>query len=128
MAYAWQIPEEDFVKLNIHFIEAEEPSSSGNLHGMGSILGNSNGDKLWGKMGPVRGMTDLLAILWGAQTSILAALSLKYHKIHIKTDNREAYDTIWVQEFIILPPDLEEAFSQFNTLFANQFQEDITIW
>lgn len=36
------------------------------------------------------------------------------------------YDTFRVQDFIILQPDLEEAFSQFNTLFSNNFIKDVT--
>lgn len=127
MAHVWKNPENGFVKLNVHFTELEEPNHLGNSNGLGIILRNEQGSKLWGALGPVRGMSELSAIIWGAQAGVLAALSMNMHKIQIETDNREAYDTIRVQEFIILPPDLEEAFSQFNTLFANQFQENLTV-
>lgn len=87
------------------------------------LFSNASGKKLWGELGPFRGMSELHALLWGTQVGLLAVLSLDFHKALVETDNREAYDTIRVQEFIILPPDLEEAFSHFNTLFANQFQK-----
>lgn len=104
----------------------EDPFPNGNRNSLGIILRDVNGDNLWAAMGPARGMTKLYAILWGAQADILAALSLGFHKAHIETDNWEAYDTIRVQEFIILPPDLEQAFSQFDTLYTNQFHENLT--
>lgn len=63
------------------------------------------------------------ALVWGIQAGILAALSLGFHKTHIETDNKEVFDTMRVQEYIFLPPDLEEAFFQFNALFANRYKE-----
>lgn len=66
------------------------------------------------------------AIVWGTQAGLLVALSMGFQKAMVETDNREAYDTLHIQEFIFLPPDLEDAFGQFNTLFNNQFQENIT--
>lgn len=109
-------------KINLHFVESEDPLLNGNQNGLGIIVRNSLGIKIWGALGPVRGMTEIPALIWGAQTGILAALSLGFRKTHIETDNRHTYDTLRVQEFIILPPDHEEAFIQFNTLFANQAQ------
>lgn len=87
---------------------------------------NSSGVKICGALGPVRGMSEIPTLIWGAHAGILTALSLGFRKTHIEMDNREAYDTIRVQEFIILPPDLEDAFGHFNTLFANQFNEGKT--
>lgn len=109
-----------------HIIQGEEPHLNGNLNGLGIIVRNSAGEKIWGALGPVRGMTEIPALMWATQSGILSALALGFHKTHIETDNREVYDTVRVQEFIILPPDLDEIFDQLNTLFANVYLEDVT--
>lgn len=126
MALAWQIPDTRFVKINVHYIQANEVLQNGNSNGLGVIVRNERGEKLWGALGPARGMTAVPALVWGVQSGILAALSMGFCQTHIETDNREVYDTIRVQEFIILPPDEEEAFSQFNTLFTNHYAEGET--
>lgn len=94
MAYAWQIPEENFAKINIHYLDAVEPLPNGNLNGLGIIVRNDSGVKLWGAVGLVRGMDNVPALIWGTHAGILAALSLGFHKTHIETENREVYDTI----------------------------------
>lgn len=124
---AWENLGEGHAKINIHFVEFAEPLQNGNLNSLGIIVRNVAGVKLWGAACPVKGMTELPALIWGVQSGILASMSLGFHKTHIELDNREAYDTIRVQEFIHLPPDLEETFGQFNTLFSNQFVEDMTV-
>lgn len=126
MELVWENPEEGFAKINIHFVEATAPLLNGNLNGLGVVVCNVAGAKLWGVTGPVRGMIELPPITWGARAGTLDALSLGFHRSHIDLDNKEAYDTLRVQEFIFLPPDLEDAFGQFNTLFSNHFIEDIT--
>lgn len=71
-------------------------------------------------------MTKMPSLIRGAQAGILATLSLGFRKTHIEVEYREIYDTVRAQEFNILPRDLEEDFSSFNTLFVNKFQEGET--
>lgn len=110
MAYSWKIPVEGCTKINLHYVEPEDPLPNDNHNGLGIIVRNNMGVKLWGALDPVRDMTEIPALIWGAQAGIMVALYLGYWKTHIETDNREIYDTIRMQEFIILPPDHEEAF------------------
>lgn len=126
MAFAWKIPDEEYAKINLHYLERVDPLPNGNHNGLGIIVRNSSGVKIWGALGPFRDMTEIPTLIWGFQSCILAALSLGFRKMHIEMDNKEAYDTVRIQEFIILPPDQEDAFAQFNTLFANQFKDGET--
>lgn len=73
------------------------------------ILRNEAGEKLWGAIGPVKGVTESPALIWGIQAGILATFSLDFHRTHIETDNKEVYDTVRLQEVIILPLDLERS-------------------
>lgn len=61
MAFAWQNPEEEFVKINMHYVQANEPLLNGNINGPGVIVRNEKGEKLWGALGPVKGMTEIPA-------------------------------------------------------------------
>ncbi|KAL1824200.1 hypothetical protein ACET3Z_010978 [Daucus carota] len=64
---SWVPPEEDFVKINVHFNSAEVPNLIGNLNGVGSIVRDGSGSKLWGGAGPMPGMTEVQAIIWAFQ-------------------------------------------------------------
>lgn len=44
--------------------------------------------------------------------------------MHVETVNKKLYDTVRVQEFIFLPPELVETFNQLNTFYANHVESD----
>lgn len=56
--------------INVHFVFVEEPLPNGYSNGMGVIIRDSNGIKLWDAMGPMHGMTEVQAVLWDAHAGI----------------------------------------------------------
>ncbi|KAK1364733.1 hypothetical protein POM88_040294 [Heracleum sosnowskyi] len=92
MEYTWKTPDEGFVKINVHFVEPDLPLSNDNLNGLGVIVRDETGAKLWSAMGPVNGLNEHQAIIWGVQAGVIRALNLGFDRTHIETDNREAYE------------------------------------
>lgn len=51
-----------------------------------------------------------------------------FNRVHIETTNEEVHQSIQIQEFIFLPPELVEVFKQFNTFYTSNFaEEDMTV-
>lgn len=109
MEYAWLAPEPGLLKVNVHWVTAEDHIPLGNQNGVGVIVRNSEGAKKWGAMGPLNGMNELQACLWAAQVGIIQAWQRGFHAIQVEVVNRELYDAIRFQEYVFPPPDLEEA-------------------
>ncbi|KAK1399512.1 hypothetical protein POM88_009375 [Heracleum sosnowskyi] len=127
MECTWKTPDEGFAKINVHFVEPDHPLPIGNLNGLRVIVRDVEGAKLWSAMGPINGLNEHQAIIWGVQARVIQALNLGFDRTHIETDNREAYDIIRYQEQVVIPQNLEDSMSQFNTFFYNHFKEDMTI-
>lgn len=126
MEYTWLIPEPGSAKISIHLAETDAPLPNGNINGLGIIVRDHMGNKIWGALGPVPGMTEHQALVWGAQAGIIHSVARGFPRVHIDTINREIYDFFRLQEVIILPPDLDEAFRHLNFFYANHFDEEIS--
>lgn len=126
MEVTWLTLDEGYLKLNVHCIQTEEPSAIGNINGVGVILRDSMGTKIWAALGPLQDMDEMQATLWAANAGIIQACKRDFHAIHMETVNREVYDAIRFQEFAFPPPNMEEALQQFNTMFNNHFIEEAT--
>lgn len=59
----WNPPDEWFVKVNVHFVSVDNPLDNGNRNGVGVIIRDSDGIKLWGAMGPIHGRAEVQALL-----------------------------------------------------------------
>lgn len=70
MEYTWLIPDPYFLKLNVHYIQAAEPNHRGNPNGVGAILRDTMGTKIWGALGPMADIDELQAILWAAHAGM----------------------------------------------------------
>lgn len=123
---SWFPPEEDFVKINVHFNSAEVPNLIGNFNGVGAIVRDGSGSKLWGGAGPMPGMTEVQAIIWAFQVATVECLKLKKHKLHFETDVHEVFLVIRFQDEIVLADEVREAMLMFNSIYTNNFQEDET--
>lgn len=126
MEYTWITPDEGFLKINVHCIQVEEETILGNNNEVGVILHNSQGSVLWATLGPIRGMDEMQATLWAGQAAVIEAWHRGFHAIHLETVNREFFDALNLQEVTFLPPNLNDAIRQFNTMFANNFIENAT--
>lgn len=98
----------------------------GNINGAGAILRDSSGAMLWAALGPLHDMDDMQVIMWATQAGIIEAWKKGFHAIHVETSNKEVYNAIRLQDVAFPPPNLEEPIRHFNTMFSNNFIEDIT--
>lgn len=104
----WAPPEEWYVKVNVHFAPVDNALANGNTNGVGVIIRDSDGIKLWGAMGPMPGRTEVQALLWGVQSALVHCNNMGRHRVHIESTNRGVYDTIRRQEEQIVADDLQE--------------------
>lgn len=65
MKNTWGVPDEGFVTVNVHFVSSAVPLPIGNVNGVGTIIRDANGNKLWGGMGPMNDQTEVQALTWG---------------------------------------------------------------
>lgn len=86
-----------------------------NQNGLGVIVWDNLGGKIWASLGPFVGMPEQQALMWGIQLEMMHAVERVHHRVHTETVNRNLYDNMRLQEFIFLQDDLVEAFKQFNT-------------
>ncbi|WOH09190.1 hypothetical protein DCAR_0728645 [Daucus carota subsp. sativus] len=66
------------------------------------------------------------AILLGIQAACIYCQKKKWELTHIETSNIEVYETIRLQEHIVLNADQLEAYGLFNTVQANHYKPGIT--
>ena len=126
MENIWNSPAINFVKISVHCVILELPLPNGNSVAVGIIIRNNRGKKLWGAMGPLHGMTEAEAIIWGMHAGAVQALKLGEQKVHFDIDNEDVYDVIRFQDEIVVVDELVEPLSQFNTLHNNHFNNGLT--
>ncbi|KAL1824794.1 hypothetical protein ACET3Z_011572 [Daucus carota] len=124
----WEVPDENFVKINVHCVIAEQqaPNGVGNLKAVGVIIRDSKGEDLWKALGILPGLTEEQAIMTGLQAACDHAITKEWDLTHIETVSQRVYDTIGQQDMIMLNDDQLEVYRNFNTIFANNFKEGIT--
>lgn len=102
MENQWLPPEVSFLKINVHFVSSEVALPNGNRNGVGVIIRDNMGVKVWGAMGPMQGLNESQAILWAIQASLIQTLKMGKHKTHVEMVSRDVFDTVRLQENIII--------------------------
>ncbi|KAL1808091.1 hypothetical protein ACET3Z_025081 [Daucus carota] len=123
MEFTWEVPDKGFYKINVHVESLFDPILNRNVMSVGVIIRDEWGVKLWGALGVVNALNEEQALMAGIQAACIRALKMKLRCIHIETTSQNVYDTLSVQESIILPDELAEAYELFNTVHANNFVE-----
>lgn len=59
--------------MNVHCIQVEQPSLLGNISGVGVILRDLNGTKVWAALGPLHDMDDMQASIWVTHAETIEA-------------------------------------------------------
>ncbi|WOG92781.1 hypothetical protein DCAR_0312057 [Daucus carota subsp. sativus] len=119
MDLTWELPDENFIKINVFCIISEVPLPNGNTLGVGVIARNDGGENLWNAMGTMANLSEEQALLSGIQSACIEAKKKDWKLLHIETSNRDVFDTIIAQHHIILREDQREAYALFNTVHAN---------
>ena len=122
MEFIWEVPDEGYVKINIHCVLLEVPMPNGNRIGIAAIIRNDKGEMLWGCLGTLPGSSEEQAILSALQSACIHAHKKEWDLVHIETDNHRVYDTLRNQHHILLDEDQVEIYKLFNTLHANTFR------
>lgn len=91
MDFVWLAPKFPFVKISVHCISSVEPLPNGNTNGVGVIISDHEGSMLWRAMGPMPGLSNLQALLWGVHAGMVEAMRLGKEKTLIEIDNRDIY-------------------------------------
>ncbi|WOG96850.1 hypothetical protein DCAR_0416188 [Daucus carota subsp. sativus] len=126
MEYFWEVADKDYIKINVHCVVSEVPLPNGNTLAVAAIIRDDNGDMLWGVLGVLPGLNEEQAILAAVQAACIHANEKELHKIHIETDNERVYDTLRLQEQILLEEEQLDAYRAFNTLHANNYKVGTT--
>lgn len=122
----WEIPREGFFKINVHYVAAPHPLANGNINGVGVIVRNRAGDDIWKATGPMNTLNEEQALMAGIQSACIEAQKRTWDHTHIETTNFQIYETVRAQEHFILEDHQLEAYSLFNTVYANHFEEGST--
>lgn len=123
----WEVPEEECYKINVFYVSSPVPLPNGNTNGVGAIARDSSGSDVWGAMGPTPTLNEEQALMVGIQAACVEAEKKKWGHIQIETSNPDIYDTIRMQEHLVLRDDQLEVYSLFNTVHANHFITNKTI-
>lgn len=122
----WEVPLVGFVKINVHCVVVENPMPNGNRNGVGVIIRDPTGERLWAALGSLSHLTDEQAIVTALHAACEHAISKGWDATHIETTSPRVYDTISLQEHIFLDQDQLEVYRKLNTLLANNFKEGLT--
>ena len=95
---------------------------NGNTVGVASIIRNDKGGMLWGALGTLTNSNEEQAILTALQAVCIHAVRNEWNLVHLETVNRCVYDTLHLQEEIMLDEDQLEVYSLFNTWHANSYK------
>ncbi|WOG95977.1 hypothetical protein DCAR_0415307 [Daucus carota subsp. sativus] len=123
MEFIWEIPDKGYYKINVHVEIVHDPLNNTTRMSVAAIIRDDKGVKVWGSMGPVSGLTEEQALMAGIQAACIEALKKDWNLIHIETSNLNVFDTLSVQEHIVLREDQVEAYGLFNTVHGNNFRE-----
>ncbi|KAL1803898.1 hypothetical protein ACET3Z_032545 [Daucus carota] len=119
MEFMWDIPDQDAYKINIHCEISVVPSPVGNTVAIASIIRGPTGDKCWGMEGPANNLTLEQGIMAAIQAACVFADENKLEPIHIETTHVGIFELVSAQDQFIIPHELLEAFRLFNSLHAN---------
>lgn len=123
MEMIWDSPEAGCYKINVHCSVSQLPLANGNTNGVGVVIRDFSGKDLFKASGPMNHLSEEEAILAGIQTACIHAVSKGWDITHIETVHRGVYETIRLQEHILIPENQLEALRLFNTVQANHFVE-----
>ncbi|KAL1806764.1 hypothetical protein ACET3Z_029832 [Daucus carota] len=126
MEHIWDVPEPGFVKINVHCEIIQAPLANGNAMSIGALIRDSDSEKLWGIMGPVKDASEEQAIMAAVQAACIHCQKMKWDLTHIETTNRDVFEIIRVQEHIILTEEQLESYRLFNTIHANNYKDGVT--
>lgn len=102
MEHIWKFPDKDFVKINVHCVVSQNPLENGNINGVGVIVRDEPGKKLRGAMGLMNHLTEEDALMAGIQAACIEAQKREWELTHIETVHHEVFNTIRMQEHMIL--------------------------
>lgn len=122
MKFMWEVPDKDFVKINVYCVISELPMPNGNTMGVASIIRNELGEMLWGCLGPLTALNEEHVLLTALQAACIHANKKEWDLVHIETINHRVFDTLRLQQQILLDDDQLEVYSLFNTLHANSYK------
>ncbi|KAL1815646.1 hypothetical protein ACET3Z_018220 [Daucus carota] len=72
------------------------------------------------------GLSEQQSTLWGIQVGIIHTYNKGFDSMEVETVDREVYDIIDFQDFIVVPEALSHVITQFNTKHANHYEEGKT--
>ena len=119
MEFMWDIPDQDAYKINIHCEISDVPSPVGNTVAVAAIIRGPAGSKLWGMEGPANNLTLEQGIMAAIQAACVYADEHALEPIHIETTHVGIFELVSAQDQFIIPHELLEAFRLFNSLHAN---------
>ncbi|WOH04731.1 hypothetical protein DCAR_0624143 [Daucus carota subsp. sativus] len=126
MEHIWELPDEKFYKINVHCVVSPVPLPNGNTNSVGVVVRNDTGEDVWKGMGPMPGLNEEQAIMAGIQAASIEGRKRKWDLIHIETTNRNVFETILMQQHMVLQENQREAYGLFNTIYANHHKDGKT--
>ncbi|KAL1825990.1 hypothetical protein ACET3Z_012768 [Daucus carota] len=126
MDITWELPDEGYIKINVHCEVLPEPLANGNSIGVGVIARDDAGANVWTASGPMNGLNEEQALMAGIQAACVESVHKKWEKTLIETSNHNTFETISTQEHVFLRDDQLEPFRLFNTVHANHFKVNTT--
>ena len=123
MEHIWEVPDENYIKINVFFVSSPQPLPNGNSNGVGVIARANSSAEVWKAMGPMPTMNEEQALMAGFQAAYVEGHKREWKLFQFETTNRDVYDTVRMQPHIVLQPDQLEVYGLFNTIYANHFKE-----
>lgn len=108
------------MKINVHSIEINNPQPGAIVNSVGVVIRKLEGDILWGAMGPFNDCPAIEAHLKEVHAGIVQAVKKESNKVHLETDNLDAYDILMFQDKLILEDNIQEVIKKINTLVKNK--------
>lgn len=116
MEFIWEAPQDGFVKINVHYVSVEDPLPNGNTNNVAALITNAKGKKLWGLLAQCQTVqrSKQSSRLSRHLASRLSSRNWTYRTLKQLTP--QVYETIRLQEEIILDENQDDYYGMFSTI------------
>lgn len=112
-------PNPGTLKINVHGVHSDLPSTIGNTFGLGVVYRNSAYMMRHVIVGTIPSLSKLGTELWAIYALLRRAMVKGYDFVIVETNNLEAYRVVWNFNVAGVPPHVIDLMSQISILLKN---------